>query len=227
MPTKAASKPVQAHTARPIDDLARAVLKSLVAGNGRSNRCEVKTELPERLAADNVKYDPAQLQLALVRLEDVGLVHRVQRQPYGSYPQFIVSSGLGRYDGIDEFENEPQLSSWLDQGEIPYTEQTFSAALAQLEQIGRIKHQLDGHPPVPRQPPACSEQRAGAALQARPGPPRRRVRGPGVTVTPPSASNEHEHRPQAVLRPPSTGTSRVGSGNHGHGWNSNLSREPP
>jgi hypothetical protein len=120
----------------------------------------VKTELPERLAADNVKYDPAQLQLALIRLEDVGLIHRVQRQPYGSYPQFIVSSGLGRYDGIDvlaadmaaaiqsrsdEFENEPQHSSWLDQGEIPYTEQTFSAALAQLEQIGRIKHQLDGH----------------------------------------------------------------------------------
>jgi hypothetical protein len=28
MPTKAASKPVQAHTARPIDDLARAVLKT-------------------------------------------------------------------------------------------------------------------------------------------------------------------------------------------------------
>jgi hypothetical protein len=101
MPTKAASKPVQAHTARPIDDLARAVLKSLVAGNGRSNHCEVKTELPERLAADNVKYDPAQLQLALVRLEDSGCIQRVQRQPYSSHPQYIVLNGMSRYDDID------------------------------------------------------------------------------------------------------------------------------
>lgn len=130
------------------------MLKALTAGNGRSNRCEVKTELPQRLAADGAKYALRILLEALIRLEGVGLIQRVQRQPYSAYPQAIVNNGLGRFDDIDvlaadmaaairsrsdEFENEDQLQGWLDEDGIEYDEQTFTTALAQLEQIGRIK----------------------------------------------------------------------------------------
>lgn len=130
------------------------MLAALVAGKGRTNRADIETELPQRLAADGVKYDPEILELAIVRLGDVALIQRVQRQPYGAYPQLIVSNGLGRYDEIDvlaadvaaviksrsdEFENEDQLLGWLDQEQITYTVQTFAAALTQLEQIGRVR----------------------------------------------------------------------------------------
>lgn len=145
-------KPAEAPTAALVNDLCRAVLKALTAGNGRSNRCEVGSELPLRI--NGVVFDPELLALALVRLEDVGLIQRVQRQPYGAYPQSIVGSGLGRYDDTDvlaadiadvlkrhgeEFDNEDELQGWLDEDGIAYTERSLAMALAQLEQIRRIK----------------------------------------------------------------------------------------
>jgi hypothetical protein len=164
MSTKTSPKPVQAHSEpveqHPIDVLARAVLKVLVAGNGRSNRCEVNQELPQRLATDNVNYDPAQLQLALVRLEDSGCIQRVQRQPYSSYPQYIVLNGMSRYDDIDrlaadvaaavrsrgdEFEDERQLCSWLEEDQVQYDERSLIAAIRQLENLGRIKRPWQDH----------------------------------------------------------------------------------
>src|SRR5512132_2957910 len=102
MPTITAGKPKEAAIARPVDDLARAVLAALVAGNGRSNRCEVTQELPQRQAADGVQYDPKDLPLALIKLEDSGCITRMQRQPYSAYPQYIVSNGLSRYEETDE-----------------------------------------------------------------------------------------------------------------------------
>jgi hypothetical protein len=159
LPTKTPKKSVEAPTARLSDDLARAVLKVLVAGNGRSNRCEVKQELPQRLAADGVKYDPNDLPRALIKLEDSGCITRVQRQPYSAYPQYIVSNGLSRYDQSDElaaniaacikrrgdrFENEDQLGSWLDQDGISYAAQSLAVALHQTDQASLARSRSVG-----------------------------------------------------------------------------------
>jgi hypothetical protein len=61
---------------------------------------------------------------------------------------------LGRYEEIDvlatdiaafikrrgdEFDNEDQVQGWLTEEGIEWDEQTFFAALGQLEQLGRIK----------------------------------------------------------------------------------------
>jgi hypothetical protein len=128
-------------------------------GCGRTNRAEIKQELPQRLAADGVKYDPELLQPALIRLEDVGLIQRVQRQPYLSYPQYIVLNGVSRYDDIDrlaadvaaairsrgdEFE-EQQLCSWLDEDQVQYDERSLIAAIRQLENLGQIKRPWQDH----------------------------------------------------------------------------------
>jgi dTDP-4-amino-4,6-dideoxygalactose transaminase len=39
----------------------------------------------------------------------------------------------------EEFDNEDELQGWLDEDGIAYTERSLAMALAQLEQIGRIK----------------------------------------------------------------------------------------
>ena len=64
--------------------IVRSVLRVLQAGNGRSNRCEVADELTQRLITDGVVYTPEQLSAALIRLEDCGLLQRVQRTRYPS-----------------------------------------------------------------------------------------------------------------------------------------------
>jgi hypothetical protein len=84
-------------TQDPIDALAQAILRALQPGNGRSNRCEVEAELPDRLASDGVTFDVSDLDQALTRLEDCGRIIRTQRQPFSIYPQFLVSSGSGPY----------------------------------------------------------------------------------------------------------------------------------
>jgi hypothetical protein len=77
----------------------------------------------------------------------------VQRQPYSSYPQYIVLNGMSRYDDIDrlaadvaaairsrgdEFEDERQLCSWLEEDQVQYDERSLIAAIRQLENLGRI-----------------------------------------------------------------------------------------
>src|SRR5512132_1810095 len=52
-----------------IHALARAVVRALEAGNGRSNRCETEEELRSRLADDGVGYHPQDLASALSLLE--------------------------------------------------------------------------------------------------------------------------------------------------------------
>jgi hypothetical protein len=64
----------------PVDDLARAVLRALQPGNGRSNRCRVEGELPDRLRQDEVDFLPEDLGTAIQRLEDAGAVVKVQKQ---------------------------------------------------------------------------------------------------------------------------------------------------
>jgi hypothetical protein len=46
---KASDARTEPSESRPVDVLARAVLRALAAGNGRSNGCEVTDELPQRL----------------------------------------------------------------------------------------------------------------------------------------------------------------------------------
>jgi hypothetical protein len=55
-----------------VDALAKAVIRALQLGNGRSNRCRVDREPPDRLAQDGVTYDPVDLDEALMKLVDCG-----------------------------------------------------------------------------------------------------------------------------------------------------------
>jgi hypothetical protein len=84
-----------------VDDLCCAVIGALEPGNGRSNRCEVRVELPKRLADAGVDASSEQLAEALVRLEDSACIQRVQRQPFGAYPQHVVHSGMKQFDSVD------------------------------------------------------------------------------------------------------------------------------
>jgi hypothetical protein len=141
-------------TQDPIDALAQAILRALQPGNGRSNRCDVEAELPDRLASDGVTFDVSDLDQALTRLEDCGRIIRTQRQPFSIYPQFLVSSGSGPYDQTDRlaaavaasikhhgerFESEDQLKDRMAEDGITYDAQTLAAALHQLEAIGQLK----------------------------------------------------------------------------------------
>ena len=47
----------------------------------------------QRLHAHGVDYKAEDPPLALVGLEDASIITRVQRQPFTSYPQFIVAKG--------------------------------------------------------------------------------------------------------------------------------------
>ena len=96
-------EPVTALT-EPVEDrifaLSKAVLRALLPGDGRSNRCP-RDELPERLTSDGVIFDPDDLSQVLSRLHDVGQLQRVQRQPFSVYPQFLVLCGDHPYDETD------------------------------------------------------------------------------------------------------------------------------
>ena len=143
-----------------MDVLARAVLRALEAGNGRSNRCEVTDELPQRLRQDGAVYRAEDLPLALTRLEDSACIIRVHKQPFTSYPQFIVANGMAVFDAIDalaadiaavmkahddEFEHEDQLRTWLDEAGIVCDSPSLARAIGQLESAGRLKRPRQDH----------------------------------------------------------------------------------
>ena len=52
--------------------LARSIVRSLLPGNGRSNRCDDEDDLRSRLDSDGVIYDPSELPAALSLLENNG-----------------------------------------------------------------------------------------------------------------------------------------------------------
>jgi hypothetical protein len=147
----------QSRTALPLDDLARALLGALRAGNGRSARCEITKELPDRLREDGAQFRPQDLSLALVKLEDAGCVSRVQTQ---LGPSYVVANGMAVFDSIDvlcadiaavikqhndEFENEEQLQGWLTGAGIAWDEHSLVLALGQLESMGRVKRPRQDH----------------------------------------------------------------------------------
>jgi hypothetical protein len=130
------------------------VLRALQPGNGRGNRCEANAELPERLAEAGVEFDPSDLAEALIRLENAGLLLRVQRQPQEVHPVLLIGNGRSGYDKVDKlaagvaraikargerFESEDELTRWLTEDSISFDLQSLAAALAQLEHIGRLK----------------------------------------------------------------------------------------
>jgi hypothetical protein len=115
------------------------VIQALRAGNGRSARCEIKEEVPERLHQDGVKFNAEDLSPALTRLEDSAVITRVQKHGV----QFIVLNGLKQFDAVDqlaadiaavikqhrdEFESEDELRSWLDQDHVEYDAGTLAAS---------------------------------------------------------------------------------------------------
>jgi hypothetical protein len=128
------------------------VLRALEVGNKPYELgCEIKEELPQRLDRDGVRYQPEDLSLALVNLEDSGCLVRFQRQ---MQPQRITGNGSKYYDDIDrlaadiagvikahdeEFGSEDQVRGWLDETGIAYDDRAFVMALRQLEELGRVR----------------------------------------------------------------------------------------
>jgi hypothetical protein len=49
----------------------------------------------------------------------------------------------------EQFENDDQLRSWLDEDRVRYDPQSFAVALRQLEELGRIRR--DHHRAAPEQ----------------------------------------------------------------------------
>jgi hypothetical protein len=158
MPTRTATNPADRPVALAVDDLAKAVLRALEVGNKPYELgCEIKEELPQRLDRDGVRYQPEDLSLALVKLEDSGCLVRFQRQ---MQPQRITGNGSKYYDDIDrlaadiagvikahdeEFGSEDQVRGWLDETGIAYDERTFTMALRQLEELGRVRRPRQDH----------------------------------------------------------------------------------
>jgi hypothetical protein len=123
-----------------IYELAKAVVRALTSGSGRGNRCQVE-ELPELLTADGINFDPDELSEVLARLEDVGLIVRVQNQPPS--PLFLVLNWRDSKDQAgalaaavctsikargDQCESDHQLMCWLDEDRVSYTSESLSAA---------------------------------------------------------------------------------------------------
>ena len=142
----AAPEPVADSSEAQTFALAKAVIRALQTGNGRSNRCKVD-ELPERLAEDGVAFDPAEVDEVLTGLGDCGQIMRVQRQPYSVYAQVLVVNGRHPLDQTDllaasvcssvkrrgdRFESDDQLTSWLDEDNVRYDSGSLTAALRQL-----------------------------------------------------------------------------------------------
>jgi hypothetical protein len=136
------------------------VTRALQAGNGRSNRCERAKELPNRLDEDGVTFDPSDLDEVITRLEDCGQLVQVQRQLFSGYPQYFVLTGDHPYDEVDalaadvcsiikrrgdRFTSDDQLRSWLDEDGVSYTDGRLSAAMYQLERIGRLNRPRQDH----------------------------------------------------------------------------------
>ena len=130
--------------------LALAVLKALQPVNGRSHRCKMD-ELPERLEQDSITITPAELSDVLARLEDVSQIIRAQRN--AGYPMYVVPCGDHPFDDVDalaadictamkardeRFDDEDQLTAWLDEDGVSYSSHCLAVALRQLEHLGRI-----------------------------------------------------------------------------------------
>jgi hypothetical protein len=86
----------------------------------------------------------------LVKLEESGCIIRFQRQ---MQPPRIAGNGSKYYDDIDrlaadvagvikahdeEFDSQDQVRGWLGETGIAY-ERTFTMALRQLEELGRVR----------------------------------------------------------------------------------------
>jgi hypothetical protein len=88
----------------------------------------------------------------LSRLWDVGQIVLAQRNT--GYPLFIVAKEVRALDDIDvlaadvcsavkrrgeQFADDDQLRSYLDEDGVRYDAQSFAVALRQLEDLGRIR----------------------------------------------------------------------------------------
>ena len=107
-----------------------------------------RDELPKRLISDGVTFDPDNLPEVLPRLHDVGQLQRVHRQPFSVYPQFLalaadVCASIKRRG--DRFESDAELCSWLTEDGAHFDPDSLSAALHQLERLGRIKRPIVEH----------------------------------------------------------------------------------
>lgn len=96
LPTEADEAAEGAH-GQGVVELAKAIIRALTAGNGRSALCDSEPELITRLDEDGVGYNPEDLPAALALLgagEVPGLVYRLRRpMRYDSHP----STSPGRH----------------------------------------------------------------------------------------------------------------------------------
>jgi hypothetical protein len=89
-----------------------------------------------------------------------GQLVRVQRQLFSAYPQYLMLKGDHPYDEVDtlaadvcstikrrgdRFDSAEQLTSWLDEDGVSYTPGRLSAAVYQLERIGRLDRPRQDH----------------------------------------------------------------------------------
>ena len=100
----------------------------------------------------------------ITRFEDCDQLARVQRQLSSAYPQYLVLKGDHPYDEVDalaadvcstikrrgdRFDSDDQLRSWLDEDHVQCTPGKLSAAMLQLERIGRLNRPRQDHwPPI-------------------------------------------------------------------------------
>ena len=129
--------------------------------------------MPRRHSPDGVPFDPAELDEVLARLEDVGQLVRAQRN--SGYPLFLISSSHREFDDTDalaadvcsvlkrrgdRFDNDAQLTAWLDEDGVRWTEQSLAVALRQLEGLGRIvRNRVDQFDPDSMLPGVYAEPR--------------------------------------------------------------------
>jgi hypothetical protein len=124
---------------------------SVLHALARPARC-TRAELAERLAGDGVTFNPDCLDDVLTRLWEVGHILLAQRSQ--GHPVFIVAREDHPFDDVDalaadicltlkrrdeQFDDEDQLSSYLDEDGIAYTSESLAVALRQLEELGRIR----------------------------------------------------------------------------------------
>jgi hypothetical protein len=132
-------------------DRVLALTKAVLRAVERPPRCQ-RDELPGRLQQEGVTFDPDELGDVLARLEDVGQLIRAQRNT--GYPLYLVSNSPRPFDDVDalaadvclalkrrgdRFDNDAQLTSWLDEDQVQWTEQSLAVALRQLEGLGRVR----------------------------------------------------------------------------------------
>lgn len=85
-PVIAAVEPATEPVAEPTEEqriatLAGSIDKALIAGDGRTARCETQAELVDRLVSDRIEFNPEDVPAALAHLESSGRIR------YGKAPQ--------------------------------------------------------------------------------------------------------------------------------------------